>query len=107
MGYCYAVYTLRRTRVFEAWFERLRDPIGLARVAIRIRRATFGHFGDHRSLGEGLFEMRLHQGPGYRIYFARREGEIILLLVGGDKSSQSRDIARARELLEIDDGVGQ
>ena len=76
----------------------LRDKLGRARIVARIRSAEYGNFGDCEPVGEGVFEMRIHTGPGYRVYFTRRNSITYLLLLGGDKSSQKRDISRAQEL---------
>jgi putative addiction module killer protein len=89
------VYSLQQTDVFALWLSRLRDDRARARIVARIRRAGLGHLGDARSVGGKVFEMRVDFGPGYRIYFTRRGERIILLLCGGDKSSQRRDIKRA------------
>jgi putative addiction module killer protein len=74
----------------------LADSKGKARILARLRSAAFGNFGDCESVGEGVSEMRVHVGPGYRVYFIRTERTFYLLLTGGDKSTQSRDIARAK-----------
>ena len=89
---------VRRTDVFESWLAGLRDLEARARITIRIRRLSLGNFGDSKPLGEGVSELRIHHGPGYRIYFVRRGKELVILLCGGDKSDQSRDIARAKKL---------
>ena len=81
---------------FEKWLNSIRDKRTLARIDSRLRRVRLGNLGDHRSVGEGVFELRLDFGPGYRIYFARIGNEVILLLSGGDKSTQTRDIAQAK-----------
>lgn len=83
---------------FAAWLSGLADPRGKARIAKRIEQAEGGNFGDCESVGEGVFEMRIHYGPGYRAYFTRRGDVVYLLLLGGDKSPQKRDIKRAREM---------
>lgn len=84
-----------RSDEFDAWLAALKDKIGRARIVHRIRSAEHGNFGDCEPVGEGIFEMRIHVGPGYRAYFARRADVVYLLLLGGDKSSQKRDIKRA------------
>jgi len=89
------IYT---TEVFDAWFESLKDKQTSRRIQARIDRAEEGNFGDHKAVGEGVFEMRIHHGPGFRVYFIQRGLEIVILLAGGDKSSQSQDIETAHEL---------
>lgn len=84
---------------FKGWMAALRDPRAQARIASRIVRIESGNMGDVRSLRGGLSEVRIDYGPGYRLYFTVRGGSVILLLVGGDKGSQSRDISAARSLL--------
>ncbi len=83
----------------------LADTKAKARILARLRSATFGNFGDCEAVGEGVSEMRVHAGPGYRVYFTRKGATVYLLLAGGDKSTQKRDIARAkamaRELKEM------
>lgn len=86
------------TDEYQRWFEGLRDLDAQMRIAARLRRAALGNLGDHRSLGQGIHELRVDYGPGYRLYFTRRGRAVIILLAGGDKSSQNRDIERAREL---------
>jgi putative addiction module killer protein len=97
-GYSFPVTTFIRTPEFDAWLKALRDPIGKARIVSRIRSAEQGNFGDCESVGEGVSEMRIHCGPGYRVYYSRKGEVIYLLLCGGDKSSQSRDIRQAKAL---------
>ena len=77
------------------WFKRLKDLKAKARIAVRIRRMEQGDVGDAKSVGGDVRELRLHFGPGYRIYFTERNGNIVILLAGGDKSSQSADIKAA------------
>jgi len=91
--------TFFRTEVFDTWLKALRDLKAKARILARIRSAEQGNFGDCDSVGEGVFEMRIQVGPGYRVYYCRRQAFIYLLLCGGDKSTQQRDIVRARALL--------
>jgi putative addiction module killer protein len=90
--------TFLRSEEFDAWLAGLKDRIDRARIIHRIRSAEQGNFGDCESVGEGISEMRIHVGPGYRAYFTRRGEVVYLLLVGGDKSSQKRDIKRAVEI---------
>ena len=81
---------------FKEWLEGLKDVAGRAKVRVRLDRARFGNLGDNRSVGEGIRELRIDYGPGYRVYFALDGNRFILLLLGGDKSSQERDIAMAK-----------
>lgn len=80
---------------FEDWVLDLRDKSARAKIFTRIDRLRFGNFGDCKSVGEGVFELRIHFGPGYRVYFGVFGSDVILLLLGGDKSSQKRDIETA------------
>jgi putative addiction module killer protein len=91
-----AVIRLRAAPPFDDWLRDLRDPIGKGRVLARLRALSFGHRGDWVPVGAGLFELRIHTGPGYRIYVAPAAGDVLLLLVGGDKRTQAQDIERAR-----------
>ena len=90
--------TFYRSDEFDAWLAALKDKTGRARIALRIRSAEHGNFGDCEPVGEGVSEMRIHFGSGYRVYFTRRGEVLYLLLLGGDKSSQKRDIKRAIEM---------
>jgi putative addiction module killer protein len=81
---------------FTEWLESIKDRVTQARIRGRLRRIELGNLGDHRSVGGGVFELRLHFGPGYRIYYGQICDEIILLLVGGAKTTQRRDIRRAK-----------
>jgi putative addiction module killer protein len=93
------VNSFLRTAEFDAWLRALRDPVGKARIVARVRSAEAGNFGDCEPVGGGVSEMRVHVGPGYRVYYCRRGEVVFLLLCGGDKSSQKKDITRARALL--------
>lgn len=96
---------IRQTPVFEEWFRRLRDQDGKARILVRLRRLSLGNPGDVQPVGQGVSEMRIHSGPGYRIYFVQRGQELVILLAGGDKSTQTSDIRRALALAsEVLDG---
>jgi len=89
-----------RSRAFADWLDSLKDTIGKARIIARLRAAQHGNFGDCMPIGAAVYEMRVHQGPGYRIYFTRRDQVVYLLLVGGDKSTQKRDIKRAIQMAQ-------
>ena len=93
-----AMKTIYTTEVFDGWFESLKDRQAARRIQARIDRAEDGNFGDHKSVGEGVSEMRIHHGPGFRVYFTLRGLEIVILLAGGDKSSQAKDIQTAQAL---------
>jgi putative addiction module killer protein len=89
---------VRKTAAFSDWMANLRDNRARAKIAARIDRLAFGNPGDVESVGEGISELRIHSGPGYRVYFVRRDTTIIVLLCGGDKASQTRDIKTAKML---------
>jgi putative addiction module killer protein len=91
---------VRRTEDFSRWLHRLKDDQARARIVARIRRVELGNLGDWSSVGEGVMEMRVDHGPGYRVYFARQGAAIVVLLCGGDKKTQERDIKRAKRLVE-------
>jgi putative addiction module killer protein len=89
---------IRQTAAYSEWFESLRDRAAKARIDIRIRRLSLGNFGDVKPIGEGVSELRVHFEPGHRLYFTQHGKEIVILLVGGDKSSQDHDIKLAKML---------
>lgn len=89
---------LIETDIFSRWIEGLRDRQARARIQARMRRLGLGNSGDVKPVGEGISEMRIDHGPGYRVYFMRRGPVIVVLLCGGDKGSQSRDIALAKAI---------
>ena len=89
---------IRQTVVYARWFSRLRDREARARIDVRIRRLSLGNPGDVRPVGEGVSEIRIDYGPGYRVYFVQRSDTLAVLLAGGDKDSQERDIRRSQEL---------
>ena len=89
---------LVRSSEFDAWLSGLTDIKAKARILARLRGAAFGNFGDCGPVGEGVSEMRVHVGPGYRVYFVRNGAVLYVLLTGGDKSTQKRDIARAKAM---------
>ena len=100
LGYALPMFTFKQSDEFRQWLAGLKDVQGKVRVLSRIRNAEQGHFGDCEPVGEGVSEMRIHVGPGYRLYFPRRGPVVYFLLIGGDKSSQKRDIKRAREMAQ-------
>jgi len=89
---------IRKTSDYTKWEAALRDRRAILHVQARVRHMSLGNFSDAKSVGEGVMETRIHYGPGYRLYYTRRCGAIVVLLVGGDKSTQRKDIARAKEL---------
>ena len=84
------------TAPFDDWLDRLRDAKGRAQIEVRLDRLEQGNFGDSKAIGEGVRELRINFGPGYRVYFAEDGPTLILLLIGGDKSTQDRDIRTAK-----------
>ncbi len=89
---------VQMTEVYRDWINALRDRTIRARIQVRVDRLVHGNPGQHRHLGEGVAELKIDIGPGYRVYYTERNGELIVLLAGGDKSSQQKDIAMALEL---------
>ncbi|MGP8437133.1 type II toxin-antitoxin system RelE/ParE family toxin [Paraburkholderia fungorum] len=92
------VYTVNRTEEFDSWLADLADLRARAKILVRVRRAERGHFGDVKLLEDGVSEMRVDSGPGYRVYFAREGRMVYLLLCGGDKSTQAADIKHAKAM---------
>ena len=90
---------VRQTEVYERWFRRLRDRQAQARISVRVRRLSLGNPGDVRPVGGGVSELRIDHGPGYRVYFVQEDQGATVLLLGGDKRTQSQDIERARDLV--------
>ncbi|WPD23952.1 MAG: type II toxin-antitoxin system RelE/ParE family toxin [Candidatus Electrothrix scaldis] len=89
---------IRKTKAFVKWLDKLRDIRARSRVLVRIKRLAEGNPGDVKSVGEGVYELRIYYGPGYRVYYTKINDEIVLLLVGGNKSTQSGDIKKALHL---------
>lgn len=89
---------IRKTKTFADWLVDLRDRQAKARIIVRIERMQSGNFGDHKAIGEGVSEIRIDYGPGYRVYFTIRGATIVILLCGGDKGTQRVDIAKAKQL---------
>jgi putative addiction module killer protein len=94
------VVEVRKTKVFADWLDGLRDTRAKARILIRIRRLAEGNFGDWKSVGRGVSELRVDYGPGYRLYLTRSGKSVVILLAAGTKKSQSRDIKRAISLAQ-------
>lgn len=91
---------VRQTEHYSKWFDKLKDRVARARIDIRIRRLSLGNPGDVKSVGHGLSELRIDYGPGYRVYFTRRGTQLIILLAGGDKTTQASDIKKALKLAQ-------
>jgi putative addiction module killer protein len=89
---------VRQTETFAAWLMSLRDERARAKINVRIRRLSLGNPGDVKPIGEGVSELRIDYGPGYRVYFVRREAHLIILMCGGDKSTQVQDIETAKTI---------
>jgi putative addiction module killer protein len=89
---------VKTTEVFDGWFTSLKDRMAKARIQARIDRVEMGNFGDVSPVGEGVSELRIFYGPGYRVYFVKQNSVVVILLSGGDKSSQQADIAKAKEI---------
>lgn len=107
MGYNWLMFNVLETAVFSKWLKKLKDPIGKAAVIRGSNQMRKGNFGDAKSVGEGVFERRYNIGPGYRVYYIQEGEEIILLLMGGDKSNQQNDINKAKEMAkERKNGTG-
>jgi len=94
------MYKIQKTDIFERWFKKLRDTCGKGKILTRLKRAELGNLGDYKALGEHLFEMRIMYGPGYRLYFYRKENVVIIITNGGDKSTQEKDIQKAKLILK-------
>ena len=89
---------VRKTEIFDKWFEGLKDRRARARIQVRIDRVEMGNFGDVAPVGDGISELRIFYGPGYRVYFIQRGEVVVVLLSGGNKASQKSDIVKAKKL---------
>lgn len=89
---------IKQTETFEKWWARLKDERARGFILSRLGRLAYGHIGDVEPIGHGISELRIHYGPGYRIYFQKRKNTVIVLLCGGDKSTQEKDIKTAKRL---------
>jgi len=94
------MYFVKKTDEFIEWLGNLRDLHAFAQITKRLTRVSQGNFGDYKSVGDKIFELRVDCGPGYRLYFTKKNNEYIFLLIGGDKSTQKRDIQKAKKLAE-------
>jgi len=94
------MYMIKQTDLFSKWLTKLKDIQAKVSILRRIERVREGNFGDYKSIGTDVSELRITAGPGYRIYYTKKDDEIIILLVGGDKSTQSKDIQKAKQLAE-------
>lgn len=92
-------YEIETTNLFDKWLAGIRDIPTRARIFHRFDHVRLGNFGDHKNLGDNLFELRFFFGPGYRVYYTIKGERVVLLLCGGDKSTQAKDIARAKDIL--------
>ena len=92
------IFDVIESDAFTRWVEGLRDRRAVARIQARLRNVAMGNFGDVQPVGDGVSEMRIHYGPGYRLYFMRQGTTVVVLLCGGDKDSQQRDIALAKRI---------
>lgn len=93
--------TIHETKLFSDWIEKLRDLKGRMRILARLNRVRAGNLGEYKVLGDGVCEMKIDYGPGYRVYYAQEGLNVYLLILGGDKSSQTKDIAKAKEIWRI------
>ena len=98
VNYSSHMIEVRKTATFTKWFKSLKDQRAKARIQVRIDRLERGHFGDVEPVDEGVSELRIFYGPGYRIYFVQKGAVVVILLSGGEKSSQQADIAKAKEI---------
>ena len=94
-------YEIRQTSEFKRWFSKVKDNSVRIKFLARFARVENGNFGDHKQLSPQLYELRFRSGSGFRVYYTIQESIIVLLLIGGDKSSQKKDIKRASEILEV------
>ena len=96
------IYEIKQTETYAKWERGLRDSIARAAITAPVVRMAHGNAGDVKSVGDGISELRIHYDPGYRVYFQQRGAMIILLLCGGDKGSQTKDIAKAKQLAKTE-----
>jgi putative addiction module killer protein len=94
------MFELKQTEVFRKWRTKLKDEQARALIASRLDRLAYGHTGDARPVGDGISELRIHHGPGYRVYYHKRGNTVLVLLCGGDKGTQAKDIRIAKQLAD-------
>ena len=94
------MYKILETDIFSNWLHKLKDIQGKVAILRRLKRVESGNFGDYKYLESSIYELRIKTGPGYRIYYTKKEDKVILLLIGGDKSTQQKDIKKAKEILK-------
>lgn len=94
------MYIIKQTETFAKWLKKLKDIKGKVSIIRRIDRIKEGNFGDHKSVGDEVSELRITTGPGYRVYYTQKDDEIIILLIAGVKSTQSDDISKAKQILK-------
>ncbi|MDP2853786.1 MAG: type II toxin-antitoxin system RelE/ParE family toxin [Smithellaceae bacterium] len=97
--YIKTMIEILQTENYRKWFDKLKDRNARARIDIRLRRLSLGNYGDAKSVGEGVSELRIDYGPGYRVYFTKKGARLIILLAGGDKTTQAGDIEKAKKLV--------
>jgi len=93
-------YKLEQTKEFKTWINRVKDKASRARILRRLDSIEMGNFGDHKHIADGLFELRIFFGPGFRVYYMITNNIVVVILAGGNKSSQERDIAKAKKLMK-------
>ena len=98
--YTLQMLTIQKSGTFNKWLDALKDTVGRARILDRIDRVRDGNFGDTKPVGDGVFELRFSFSPGYRVYFIRQSDTVVVLLCGGDKSSQDKDLKRAKRIAQ-------
>ena len=94
------MYLIEKTDTFDTWLKKLKNYRAKAKILAKLKMIEVGNFGDHKFIGAGVSEIRIDYGPGYRLYYTKKGNELVLLLVGGSKSSQKKDIVKAQKLLE-------
>ena len=94
------MYLIKQTNTFSSWLQKLKDIKGKVSIIRRIDRIKLGNFGEYKPVGDGINELKIPTGPGYRVYYTQQNNEIVILLIGGDKSTQTKDIIKAKQILK-------